>query len=100
MRRVVPFPGATSEVHADRPVTKSEIDKLHSEAFRNLEGEVCDLDRMGEIANDLIMNCAAREDCFHNLELASFAVWQMAKMPQEFRANYNAAWHGEQRKSQ
>jgi hypothetical protein len=46
------------------------------------------------------MNCAAREDCFHNLELASFAVWQLAKMPQEFRANYNAAWHGEQRKSQ
>ena len=41
--------------------------------------------RMGEIANDLIMNCAAREDCFHNLELASFAVWQLAKMPQEIQ---------------
>ena len=35
---------------------------------------------MGEIANDLIMNCAAREDSYHNLELTTFAVWQLAKM--------------------
>jgi hypothetical protein len=43
MSNVIEFPPS------DRPVTKSEIDKLHSEAFRNLEGEVCDLDRMGEL---------------------------------------------------
>jgi len=79
----------------DRPITEDEIDKLHSQAFRDLEGEVCDVDRMGEIANDLIMNCAAREDSYHNLELATFAVWQLAKMLKEFRANYYAAWHGE-----
>jgi len=82
---------------ADRPITEGEVDKLHSEAFRDLEGTVCDLDRMGEIANDLIMNCAAREDSYHNLELATFAVWQLAKMLKEFRANYNARWHGEKR---
>jgi hypothetical protein len=57
-----------------------------------LEGEVCDLDRMGEIAQNLIMRCAAREDSFHDLELATFAVWQLAK---EFRANYEKRWHGE-----
>jgi hypothetical protein len=57
---------------ADRPITESEIAELHSQAFRDLEGGVCDLDRMGEIANYLIMNCAAREDSYHNLELATF----------------------------
>jgi hypothetical protein len=65
MSSIIEFPTA------DKPITESEIDKLHSKAFRNLEGEVCDLDRAGEIANDLIMNCAAREDSFHNLELVS-----------------------------
>jgi hypothetical protein len=53
---------------------------------------------MGEIANDLIMNCTAREDSYHNLELATFAVWQLAKMLKEFRANYYAAWHDEKRR--
>ena len=56
---------------------------------------LCDLDRMGEIAQNLIMNCAAREDSFHDLELATFAVWQMAKMAKEFRANYQKRWYGE-----
>jgi hypothetical protein len=86
---VVEFPAA------DRPITKTEVDRLHSEAFRDLEGAVCDLDRMGEIANDLIMNCAAREDGFHDLELATFAVWQLAKMLKEFRGNYYKRYHGE-----
>ena len=67
---VVEFPGA------EREFTKGDVDKLHSEAFRDLEGEVCDLDRMGEIARDLIMNCAAKEDSFHDLELATFAVFR------------------------
>jgi hypothetical protein len=93
MSNIVEFPVA------DRPITESEIDKkLHSEAFRNLEGEICDLDRMGEIANDLIMNCAAREDSYLNLELATFAVWQLAKMLTAFKANYYAAWHGEKQR--
>jgi hypothetical protein len=60
-----------------------------------LEGEVCDLDRMAEIANDLIMNCAARESSYHDLELATFAVCQLAKMAKEFRANYQKRWYGE-----
>ncbi len=89
MSNVVEFPPS------DRPITESEIDKLHSEAFRDLEGEVCDLDRMGEIAQNLIMNCAAKEDSFHDLELATFAVWQLAKMAKEFRTNYEERWYGE-----
>jgi hypothetical protein len=47
----------------------------------------------------LIMNCAAKEDdAFHDLELATFAVWQLAKMAKEFRTNYYAAWHGEKQR--
>jgi hypothetical protein len=89
MSNIVEFP------ITDRPITESEVDKLHSEAFRDLEGEVCDLDRMGEIARNLIMNCAAKEDSFHDLELATFAVWQLAKMAKEFRTNYQKRWYGE-----
>ena len=52
---------------------------------------------MGEIARDLIMHCSAKEDSFRELELATFAVWQMAKMLQEFKRAYYAAWHGERK---
>jgi hypothetical protein len=92
MSDVVPFPGAmpAPEVHTER-----DDNEVHAEAFRDIEGEVCDLDRMGEIAQNLIMNCAAKEDSFHDLELATFAVWQLAKMAKEFRANYQKRYHGE-----
>ena len=50
---------------------------------------------MGEIAQNLIMNCAAKEDSFYDLELATFAVSQLAKMAKEFRTNYQKRWYGE-----
>ena len=92
MSDVVPFPGATPapEVH-----TELDPNKIHAQAFRDLEGEVCDLDRMGEIARNLIANCAMKEDDFRDLELATFAVWQLAKMAKEFRTNYQKRWYGE-----
>jgi len=91
MSNVVEFPDlAPAEGYSE-----AYIEKLHAQAFRDMEGEVCDVDRMGEIANDLIMNCSAREDGFHDLELATFAVWQLAKMLKEFKANYHKRWHGE-----
>jgi hypothetical protein len=46
---------------------------------------------MGEIALNLMMNCAAKEDSFHDLELATFAGWQ--RMTKEFRTNYQKRWH-------
>jgi hypothetical protein len=49
----------------------------------------------GEIARNLIMRCAAKEESFHDLELASFAVWQLAKMAKEFRTNYEKRFDGE-----
>jgi hypothetical protein len=63
-------------------------DRCFAEAFCDLEGEVCDLERMGDIARGLIMECAAREDSLRQLELAVFAVWQLAKMTEEFKENY------------
>ena len=64
MSDVVPFPGATPA-----PEVRTELDpnEVHAPAFRDLEGEVSDLDRMAEIARDLIMNCAAKEDSLPRL---------------------------------
>jgi hypothetical protein len=89
MSNIVEFPVA------EREITESEIDKLHSEAFRDLEGSVCDLERAGAIARDLIAECAAREDSFRKLELAQFAVWQVAKLAEEFKQDYYKRWYGE-----
>jgi hypothetical protein len=89
MSNIVEFPPS------DRPITESEIAKLHSEAFRNLEGEVCDPERMGQIAQDLIVQCVAREDGYRELELSSFAVMQLAKMLRDFKDQYYKRWHGE-----
>jgi hypothetical protein len=90
MADVVKFPGAPS----DREIN-DDGDRCHAEAFRDLEGEVCDLERMGHIARDLIMECAAREDSLRQLELAVFAVWQLAKMTRDFRESYQKRYHGE-----
>ena len=91
MSSVIEFPGKEPPPEG---YSKEHVDKLHAEAFRDLEGEVCDLDRMGQIAQDLIMNCVASKESFHDLELASFAVSQLAKMAKEFRTNYEKRWYG------
>jgi hypothetical protein len=93
---VITFPEPTGyEMTASIEAEPKSRDDLFAQAFRDMEGEVCDLDRMGEIAQNLIMNCAAREDGLHDLELATFAVWQLAKMAKEFRANYQKRYDGE-----
>ena len=92
MSGVVQFPGTTPapEVH-----TELDPKEVHARAFCDIEGDVSDLDRMAEIACDLIQNCTGKADGFHDLELATFAVWQLAKMAREFRANYQKRWYGE-----
>jgi hypothetical protein len=79
----------------DRPITESESAELHSRAFRDLEGVVCDLERMGQIAQDLIVQCVAGEDGYRELELSTFAVAQLAKMLRDFKDQYYKRWHGE-----
>jgi hypothetical protein len=89
MSNIVEFP------IADRPITESEIAKLHSEAFRNLEGDVCDLERMGQIAEGLIVQCVAKQEGYRELELSTFAVTQLAKILRDFKDRYYKRWHRE-----
>jgi hypothetical protein len=49
MSNVVEFPPS------DRPITESEIDKLHSEAFRDLESGICDCATMAKIAAQMVL---------------------------------------------
>lgn len=79
----------------DRPITETEIDKLHSQVFRDLEGDVCDLERMGQIAHDLIGQCSTGEDGYRKPELSFFAVMHLAKMLRDFKDRYERRWHGE-----
>jgi hypothetical protein len=76
-------------------MTGTDSYQHHAQAFRDLEGAVCDLERMGAIAQDLTTQCAAREDGLRELELATFAVWQLAKMTREFKEGYFKRYHGE-----
>jgi hypothetical protein len=75
--------------------TERDDNEVHAQAFRDLEGDVCDLERMGQIAQDLIVQCVAREDGYRELELSSFAVMQLAKMLRDFKDRYYKRWNGE-----
>jgi hypothetical protein len=81
MSNVVDFPDADQP-----PITETEIDKLHSQAFCDLEPEICDCVRMSGIAAQLIMN---------NDEAAPFAVAHLYEMLRRFRQEYYAAYHGD-----
>jgi hypothetical protein len=89
---ILTFPG---EGLPDRPITQDEIDKLFSKNFIDLEMRISDVENMGEIAQNLIAKCAAREDKPHDLQLATFAVFQLSKMLTKLKSDYYAAWHGE-----
>jgi len=77
------------------PTVERDEDEVHAQAFCDLEGEVCDLERMGQIAQDLIMQCVAREEGYRELELSSFAVMELAKMLRNFKDRYYKRWHGD-----
>ena len=89
--------GATtrSAVPAPEAHTERDVNEIHAQAFCDLEGDVCDLERMGQIAQDLIVQCVAREDGYSELELSSFAVMELAKMLRNFKDRYYKRWHGE-----
>jgi hypothetical protein len=68
MSNIVEFPPS------DRPITESEIDKLHSEAFRNLEPSICDCESMAKIAAQIAMNTQRLRTA--NWYLRSFTPWK------------------------
>jgi len=89
---IITFPG---EGLPDRPITQDEIDKLFSKNFIDLELRISDLANMGEIAQQLISKCAAREDKLRDLDMATFAVFKLSEMLTKLKSDYQAAWHGE-----
>ena len=79
----------------DGPITEAEIDKLHSEAFRDLEGHIGDCVHMASIAVQMAEHAIEGTDEKH--EKAMFAVCQVAVMLKKLKANYYAAWYGERK---
>jgi hypothetical protein len=77
---------------ADRPITEGDIDKLHSEAFRDLESGICDCTTMAKIAAQIVLSANTTDR-----ELV-FAVAHVSEMLDAFKASYYSAWHGEKQR--
>jgi hypothetical protein len=86
---VIEFPGREppSEGYSEQ-----YIDKLHSEAFRELESALCDCTTMAKIAGQMVTDMKIDDD-----ELV-FAVYHVSAMLDALKANYYAAWHGERQR--
>jgi hypothetical protein len=72
---------------ADRPITEAETDKLHSAAFRDLEGKIADCESMAKIAADQIHNHKTDD---RELVFAVAHTWEMLA---KLKADYYAAWY-------
>jgi hypothetical protein len=71
---------------ADKPITEAEIDKLHGDAFRELETNLRDCVRMSGIAAELMLNAKVEDDS------------HTAEMLTSLEKEYDARWHGERSK--
>ena len=85
---VIQFPGRAppSEGFSDEYIAN-----LHSEAFRDLETSLCDCVTMGKIA----AQCMGEAKCQD--ELLAFSVFNLSRMLDALKAEYEARWHGERR---
>lgn len=89
---IVEFPGAKPPLEG---YSESHADKIHAEAFRDLEGRISDCMLMAIIAVQMAEAAIPGRDEKH--EKAMFAVFQVAVMLKKLQADYHAAWHGERR---
>jgi hypothetical protein len=78
---------------AVRPITESEIAELHSKAFRDLEGGICDCVHMSDIAAQLMSNAHLEEKDM----AVGFAVRHLDEMLRHLQKDYYARWHGEKK---
>lgn len=85
---VIEFPGNPPA----EGFSKAYIDKLHSEAFRDLEGSLSQCVKMSSIAAQLMSDADDGKDS--NL---MFAVFHLNSMLDALNAEYYARWHGERR---
>jgi hypothetical protein len=90
MSNVVEFPGGKPPAEG---YSEEYVDKLHAEAFRDLEGHIGDCVMMASIAVQMAEGAIEGTDARH--EKAMFAVFQVAVMLKKLKADYHAAWHGE-----
>jgi hypothetical protein len=81
MSNLIDFP------RADRPISERDVDELHAEAFRDLEGRLSDCVSMARIAAEK-MPCDANGDAF-------FAVVHSVEMLVKLQKDYYRAYHGE-----
>jgi len=85
-----------STPRTDSPDERAKSEKRFTSAFMNLEGEVCDLDRMGEIAEHLVLEWLeiSGYSAPRKAELATCAVQQLARLLKEFKTKYFDAFEG------
>jgi hypothetical protein len=93
MSEIVQFPGAVAP--ADHPITADGEDRRHAQAFRDLESEVCDLNRWAELARRLILECACDRRSWRELELAVVVVERLSGLAGDFRNRYYLRWKNE-----
>jgi hypothetical protein len=76
---------------SDEPL---KSDRHFASCFRDLEDEVHDLDRMGDIADRLVMDWIeeAGSPPLRQAELAVCAVQQLHRLVNEFKTKYYRAW--------
>jgi hypothetical protein len=87
MTNIVEFP------LTEKSITKDQVDKLHAEAFCDLESRISDCAIMASIAVQMAERAIEGRDDKH--EKAMFVVFQVAVMLKKLKADYYAAWHGE-----
>lgn len=86
MTEIIEFPARA------RPIAESEVDKLHAEAFRDLEGRISDCVWMSVIALEMAERAIEGRNDKH--EKAMFAVFETAKKLKQLQRDYYAARHG------
>jgi hypothetical protein len=89
MSEIVQFPGAVAP--SDHSIANGE-DHRHAQAFRDLESNVCDLNRWAELAGRLILECACDRRSWRELELAVLVVERLSGLVGDFRNGYYRAW--------
>jgi hypothetical protein len=88
MTNVVEFPGPLPQPEG---YSAEYIDKLHSEAFRDLEMSLRDCVKMAEIAGQLMLDANVDDRSLN------FAVFEVSKKLTALEKEYEARWHGEVR---
>lgn len=91
MSEIISFPGASGAPEAS--YSEGDVNALHAEAFRNLEGRISDCLWMSVIALEMAERAIQGREDKH--EKAMFAVFETAKRLKQLKADYQAAWYGE-----